>query len=84
LRLFSFGGYYRLALAALALAALALVVYGAIECPPAEGKFIPFTPLISCVPHDLEGRDFTAENLQFTLECDRSLKNSIERHVHLF
>jgi len=30
LRLFSFGGYR------LALAALALVVFGAIECPPAE------------------------------------------------
>ena len=32
MRLFSFGGY------GLALAALALVVFGAIECPPIEAK----------------------------------------------
>jgi len=34
LRLFSFGGY------GLALAALALVVFGAIECPPLEVTFL--------------------------------------------
>jgi len=33
LRLFSFGGY------GLALAALALVVFGAIECPPLKTKY---------------------------------------------
>jgi len=38
LRLFSFGGY------GLALAALALVVFGAIECPP-----LPLPPLRSSV-----------------------------------
>jgi len=41
LRLFSFGGY------GLALAALALVVFGAIECPPLRSTFriLPLTLL---------------------------------------
>jgi len=56
LRLFSFGGY------GLALAALALVVFGAIECPPTQlslaATFVGFSPYISrFVINHMQDRD---------------------------
>jgi len=71
LRLFSFGGY------GLALAALALVVFGAIECPPErrrdyhnkEKSFICFLPLdvLYLSVTTLRGVEYSALNFNLTL-----------------
>jgi len=57
LRLFSFGGY------GLALAALALVVFGAIECPPNKTKYQLRSSRLRFFYFALDGFNLITENV---------------------